>query len=209
MPPRKTKATTAPRLTAADWEKAALRMLARGGLDAVAVEPLARDLKVSKGSFYWHFPNRNALVAAVLRRWRWESVDSVIGRMNAVRDPRERLFRLVELAIREPLHGERELAVAGAFADPSVARAFKSVLDARLEFLSQMFRQMGFSPASAKRRAFIAYTMFVGFYQMLRLAPQAAASPVGPLVKEFTAALEGPEFRARGKRAARPLSGGA
>jgi AcrR family transcriptional regulator len=198
MSPRKTVATAARRLTAADWEEAALRMLARRGLDAVAVEPLARDLKVSKGSFYWHFPNRNALVTAVLRRWRWESVDSIIDRMNAVRDPRERLLRLVELAIREPLHGERELAVAGAFADRAVARAFRSALDARLEFLSQMFSEMGFSPASAKRRALIAYTMFVGFYQMLRLAPEAAAGPVGPLIREFTAALEAPEVWARG-----------
>jgi AcrR family transcriptional regulator len=200
MPPRKTNATAARRLTAVDWEEAALRMLARRGLDAVAVEPLARDLKVSKGSFYWHFPNRNALVAAVLRRWRWESVDSIIDRMNAIRDPRERLFRLVELAIREPLHGERELAVAGALVDRNVARAFRSVLDARLEFLSQMFGQMGFSPASAKRRALIAYTMFVGFYQMLRLAPEVAAGPVGPLIREFAAALEGPEARVRGSK---------
>ncbi len=204
MPTRKTIATAEPRLTAADWEDAALRILARRGLEAIAVEPLARHLRVSKGSFYWHFPNRNALVAAVLRRWRWESVDSVIDRMNAVRDPRERLFRLVELAIREPLHGELELAVAGAFADRTVARAFKSALDVRLESLSKMFGQMGISPASAKRRALLAYMMFVGLYQMLRLAPEAAAGPVGPFIKEFTAALEGREALTRTRRRRRP-----
>jgi len=55
------------RLSADDWEQAALDLIATQGVNAVAVEPLARQLGVTKGSFYWHFPTREALLAAVYR----------------------------------------------------------------------------------------------------------------------------------------------
>ena len=57
------------RLSAADWEQAALETLAENGLAAVAVESLARRLGVTKGSFYWHFPTREALIQATIERW--------------------------------------------------------------------------------------------------------------------------------------------
>src|SRR5689334_11922394 len=56
-------------LTAEDWADAALDALATGGLEAVAVEALARRLKVTKGSFYWHFGNRDELIKAALEAW--------------------------------------------------------------------------------------------------------------------------------------------
>src|SRR3546814_3926398 len=50
------------RLSADDWAQAALEQIAEQGVLAVAVEPLARRLGVTKGSFYWHFPSREALL---------------------------------------------------------------------------------------------------------------------------------------------------
>ena len=44
---------------------AAFRALARGGVDSIAVEPIAAELGATKGSFYWHFKNRDSLVAAL------------------------------------------------------------------------------------------------------------------------------------------------
>lgn len=63
------KTDRAPRLRAVDWAQAALDVVATDGVNAVAVEPLARKLGVTKGSFYWHFPSRDALLHAALERW--------------------------------------------------------------------------------------------------------------------------------------------
>ncbi|HVU82101.1 MAG TPA: helix-turn-helix domain-containing protein, partial [Rhodanobacteraceae bacterium] len=84
-----------PRLSAADWERGALEMIAQEGVDALAVEALARRLGVTKGSFYWHFKNREALLQAALNRW--EAGDDTelqhhIGTSGAA--PRERLGAL-------------------------------------------------------------------------------------------------------------------
>ena len=64
---------TAPRrrrsLGADDWIDAATAVLVEDGVAAVAVEPLAARLGATKGSFYHHFPNRDALITAALERW--------------------------------------------------------------------------------------------------------------------------------------------
>src|SRR3954447_10135934 len=83
------------RLAAADWETAALDALADSGLAGVAIEPLARRLGVTKGSFYWHFADREALLVAALARWETGHTDRIIDAAEDVSDPRERLRRLI------------------------------------------------------------------------------------------------------------------
>src|SRR3546814_19576689 len=95
-----TSITTAPaadkperkgRLGAEDWAQAALDLIAENGVAAVAVEPLARRLGVTKGSFYWHFPSRDALLKAALERWESVEQEAVFGTLETIPAPRERL----------------------------------------------------------------------------------------------------------------------
>src|SRR5829696_6845194 len=83
-------------LKAEDWVEAARAVMAEGGIEAVAVEPLARQLGVTKGSFYWHFKDRRALLEATLERWEEESTEARIAASRRISDPRERLIRLGE-----------------------------------------------------------------------------------------------------------------
>jgi len=85
------------RLSAADWAQAALDLLGEQGLAAVGVEPLARRLGVTKGSFYWHFPSREALLTAALEHWESVEQETVFGKLEAIPDPRERLRALFQL----------------------------------------------------------------------------------------------------------------
>src|SRR5580698_4207172 len=62
-------------LTRADWIGTAVEALARDGLRAVAVEPLAERLGATKGSFYWHFRDRNALLQAAVEHWEATVID--------------------------------------------------------------------------------------------------------------------------------------
>src|SRR3546814_20952861 len=101
-----TSITTAPasdkperkgRLSAEDWAQAALDLIAENGVAAVAVEPLARRLGVTKGRFYWHFPSRDALLQAALERWESVEPEAVFGTLETIPAPRERLRNLFQL----------------------------------------------------------------------------------------------------------------
>lgn len=61
------------RVGAQSWIDAGFRALARHGVAGLHIEKLARDLKVSKGSFYWHYADRDALLDAMLDSWRHQA----------------------------------------------------------------------------------------------------------------------------------------
>ena len=52
-----------------DWVFAGAKALAEGGHKALRVERVARELSVTKGSFYWHFQDRDSWAEAVLAYW--------------------------------------------------------------------------------------------------------------------------------------------
>ena len=83
------------------WVDAALQALAAGGPDAVRVEALAVSLGVSKGGFYWHFKDRQALLEEMLDTWEKAVVEDVIARVESQpADPRAKVQQLFELARR-------------------------------------------------------------------------------------------------------------
>ena len=59
------------------WLNAALQALAAGGIDQVKVESLAKDLGVTKGSFYWHFKDRDQFLDELLNFWAEQSLSLI------------------------------------------------------------------------------------------------------------------------------------
>jgi AcrR family transcriptional regulator len=85
--------------SADDWVDAAYRRFNEGGLAAVRVEAVARDLGATKGSFYWHFADRAALVNAVMERWERSETDFVIDLVERAGTPEERLAALYDVIV--------------------------------------------------------------------------------------------------------------
>jgi AcrR family transcriptional regulator len=171
---KRARKTTEPeaRLSAADWEAAALSALSESGLAGVAVEPLARRLGVTKGSFYWHFQDREALLRAALGRWEADYTERVIEALAGVADPRERLVRLiadVTMATRGPFR--IHAALGAATGDPLIRAALARVSRRRLGYLEDCYSALGLSRRAAKRRALLAYAAYVGLIHIRLEAP--------------------------------------
>lgn len=154
------------RLSAEDWAQAALDMIAEQGVAAVAVEPLARRLGVTKGSFYWHFPSRDALLAAALERWEAVEQETVFGQLEAVSDPRQRLRELFRLVAHEVKPHKIYSELLKALDHAAVGPVIERVSQRRLEYLAVSFRQTGLVRTDAQHRARLAYAAYVGFLQL-------------------------------------------
>lgn len=154
------------RLSADDWAQAALDMIAEQGVGSVAVEPLARRLGVTKGSFYWHFPSRDALLQAALERWELVEQQDVFGSLEEVADPSERLRALFLMAAHEVtthvIYSELLKALDHAMVRPVIDRISRR----RMEYLVKAFQQAGLEGAAAQHRARLAYAAYVGFLQL-------------------------------------------
>ncbi|MFD7915969.1 TetR/AcrR family transcriptional regulator [Streptomyces sp. NPDC059752] len=177
------------RLTADDWADAALAALIERGLAAVAVEPLAAGLGTTKGSFYWHFANRDALVAAALARWEESSTERIIRAMEAVEpDPAARLDALLRGATAAAVDDPREVRLLAASDHPEVAAALARVTERRVGYLAHLFELLGFPAPEARRRGFFAYTSYLGHAQLAHAVPGAV--PTDPTyLAEVSAAL--------------------
>ncbi|MCA1664957.1 MAG: TetR/AcrR family transcriptional regulator [Myxococcales bacterium] len=159
------------RLDAAAWERAALDAIARGGLSAVAVEPLAAALGVSKGSFYWHFADRDALVVAALARWESAETVETIAALERLPDARERMTAVLRAGLSGELGGAVDAALLADADDPLVAPALQRVTRARLRYTTRLFAQLGVSRGEARQRALLAYAAYVGHFALQRAAP--------------------------------------
>jgi AcrR family transcriptional regulator len=157
-----------PRLGKDDWTAAALQALGRGGIAAVAMEPLAARLGATKGSAYWHFPNREALLRATLERWEQEQTEAVIADVERESDPERRLRSLFHTVLRHVHADAVELALLASADDPLVAPVLGRVTDRRVSYLAKMFADLGFSRTESKRRALIAYSTYLGHTQLAR-----------------------------------------
>ena len=153
------------RLNAADWETAALDLIAQQGVAALAVEPLARKLNVTKGSFYWHFATREMLLKSALQHWE-AHVDESLDQMEAIAEPRERLYELFRRSGREAKSHVIYSALLRALDHPIVQPVMERVSQRRMEFLSRAYRQVGMSRGNALHRAHLTYAAYVGFLQL-------------------------------------------
>lgn len=165
------------RLSAQDWELAALELMAEEGVAAVAVEPLARRLGVTKGSFYWHFSHRDALIEAALKRWEESDTHNIVARVESIENPRKRLRELFRLTSREMRSHKIYAALLKAADHPVVAPVMDRVSQERMSYLARVFQQAGMDVEASMHRARLAYSAYVGLLQLtLQLRSSRLAS---------------------------------
>lgn len=143
-----------------DWIKAAFHTLSESGVAAVRVEVLAKRLGVTKGSFYWHFKNRQALLIELLEKWRSEQ--RVMNRVDVMGGTaKDKLLNLLDSVPREtPRYsaGATELAVRSWARNDELAASTIAEVDAqRIDWVKSYFEDLGYEPKIAESRAFLTY----------------------------------------------------
>ena len=158
-------------LDRAAWIAAAFELLAESGIEGARAEPLAKRLKVTKGSFYWHFTDRRDLLLAVLSHWKEGRIRDIIKqtRAQAGREldqiyhvidvysaSRSRRGRMIELAVRD---WARRDAEAGAIV--------AEVDDVRLRCARDLFLACGVPMEEASSRCMLLYAYVFGVSLMI------------------------------------------
>lgn len=153
-------------LSAADWEKAALDLIADKGVSALAVEPLARRLGITKGSFYWHFAGRDELLAQALKRWEMLDREHLAQSLNSDQPAARRLSDFIVRTSRQNRSHQIHAALCAASDHPLVHPVLERITRRRLDHLARAFRELGLDDESARHRARLTYTSYVGYIQL-------------------------------------------
>jgi AcrR family transcriptional regulator len=146
------------------WVEAALQALATGGPEAIRVEGLAAGLGVSKGGFYWHFKDRQALLDEMLDAWEKAVVEDPIANVESrPADPRAKLQQLFELA--PSVDFAVELALRDwSRRDSGVAERMRRIDSRRMEYLRSLFGGFCADEDDVEARSMLAFSLFIGSY---------------------------------------------
>ena len=155
-------------LSAEDWEKEALELIAEQGVQAVAVEPLARRMGITKGSFYWHFSSREALLEQALNRWEEHDSRNLNKSLGEIDHPRDRLESFFRRVGKEKLTHEVYSELCAAAGHPQVEPVLERVALRRMAHLSAAFEELGMDAELARNQARLTYSVYLGYLQLQR-----------------------------------------
>ncbi|MDO8326153.1 MAG: TetR/AcrR family transcriptional regulator [Cypionkella sp.] len=151
------------------WLDAAYDMLVEGGVESVKVMPLAARLGLSRTSFYWHFPDREALLAGLITRWQSQNTANLIARTQAqAATVAEAMLNVTDCWITPALFYSRmEFAIrTWALTDSRLAEVLRGVDETRIQALTALFERFSFPPLEARLRAQTVYLTQVGYIAM-------------------------------------------
>ena len=167
-------------LTPIDWIMAGFRALVAGGEQAIKVESIAKNLKVSKGSFYWHFKDVSSLKKEMLRHWEKIATHDIISNLsgdtlathdNEQLSPKEQLRLLVDIAtsdVSEPYGGTLVEPSIRSWAryNKDVAEILAKVDNTRMDFVTGLFESAGIPPNQCSLFSRMFYGTLIGLEQL-------------------------------------------
>ncbi|MDN5727161.1 MAG: hypothetical protein L0G99_14705, partial [Propionibacteriales bacterium] len=133
------------------------------------VEPRAKRRGTTKGSFYWHFADRAALIDAALAIWEREHTDAVIelaARASEGGSAGEQLRALLQQVISRQFSDRIELGLLSSTSDPRVRSALQRVTARRVDHVATLYEGMGMSSRAAHERSVIAISVYLGHLQL-------------------------------------------
>lgn len=151
------------------WLQAACDALLESGVEAVKILPLARRLRISRTSFYWFFQDREALLEALVGRWRDKNTGGIVRQSQAYAESlAEAMLNVFDCWLDDDLFDSRfEFAVRSwALQSPDILAQVQQADQARIEALTRMFRRFGHSHDTADVRARTTYLIQIGYITM-------------------------------------------
>ena len=184
----------AEKLSKIDWLQAGFRALTEAGPQALKAEPLARALKVSKGSFYWHFKDLSDFKNAMVEHWQQAATADVIAQISAgTADPQSKLRSLLKQATALPRGAYGGPAVEPAIRDwarydPKIAEIVTTIDTRRIAFTEALFLEAGQGKTQARQSARLLYSALIGLEVLAATAltdpPQDLSHLVSLLLKQ-------------------------
>ncbi|MEM7733543.1 MAG: TetR/AcrR family transcriptional regulator [Pseudomonadota bacterium] len=135
------------RLTRSVWVDAGMDVLRKQGSDALKAEPMARHMKTTKGSFYWHFKDVEDFHIAILNLWEQAAI-AELSRVLEQETGGVACFQTLAKSLADPdkrnsiLRGEtavRAWSTNAKLAHDVVAR----VDEARMDVLTTVLKHIG------------------------------------------------------------------
>ena len=134
----------------------------RQGPDGVRIEPLARALGVTRGGFYWHFEDRQALLEEMLDTWERATTEDVAERLESEGGDAAPSCGGCSRST-SPSVVQTDLAIRDwARRDPAVAERLRRIDNRRMDDLRSLFGTLCSDPGDVEARSLLVFSLLIG-----------------------------------------------
>ncbi|MEM7293165.1 MAG: TetR/AcrR family transcriptional regulator [Pseudomonadota bacterium] len=194
-----------------DWLSKALDLFVAEGIDAVRITRLANELDVTRGSFYWHFTNRDDLIDALVDYWRGKNTAAITDAFDGAESLSDGIFRFFEMCLDPAQFDPRlDLAIREWSRRSEKIRVQMDQADStRIKAITQFFSRFAYPMPEAFIRARVIYYAQIGFYALDVKEPLATRlSYTEAYFESFTGKALDPDTAAKNKQAIMRKFGG-
>jgi len=141
-------------LSREEWLERALEVVSSEGGAKLRIAALVDAVGVTKGSFYWHFRDRDDFVGKLIDYWHERYTLTVSDYLDGVEGrAEEKLRELMRMVFVEQLTRHDLAFRAWAIAEPHLRELVKRTDDFRLNYLRKLFTGMGFDEEASDLRS--------------------------------------------------------
>jgi AcrR family transcriptional regulator len=177
-----------------NWIQAAFLRLTAQGVEAVRIEILARDLGATKGSFYWHFKDREDLLSRMLLQWEGEETQWLEEAREVKSGAAARWARFVERSSNADRARLEVSFRAWARRDDVIASHVAAIEANRRAHIVSVLRDVGFTPSTAEKWSEIAMLVHLGWMDRATRDPefQLSGRGLGEFLSDLILAASAP-----------------
>ena len=155
-------------LTRADWLRVAIDLFVEEGVDALRVTRLAEMLGVTRGSFYWHFKNREDLLNALIIFWQQKNAASLLDVLVEINSLNEGVVALFACWL-DPIRFDPKLDMMvrnWARTSEKVKEVVTTADIKCIDEIANFFHRMGMKKIEAMTRSRTMYFCQIGYYTL-------------------------------------------
>jgi len=148
------------------WLDAAYEILVTSGVNAVRIAAIGERLNLSRGSFYWFFKDRDALLEGLLQRWHQKNTVNLIRRCDDYAETIvEAVLNVIDCWFRnEMFDAKLEFAIRSwAIQSPKILEQMQAADNVRIESIKKMLMRFSMPEDAADVRARSFYLIQIGY----------------------------------------------
>lgn len=140
--------------TREQWLKKALDVISGQDFGSIVIDNILASMRVTKGSFYWHFKDRNDFLEKLVTYWDESFTKNVMRHIGEMKgDADERLLELMMYVTRKRLARYDAAILSLAHNEPHISSQITDVFESRIDFVASLFAEMGYKGLDLELRS--------------------------------------------------------
>ncbi len=155
--------------TKEDWIKLGFIFFSEKGEAGIVVEKMAKKLKVNKSSFYWYFKTKQEFIAEIVKYWVFSETEQIINTTEKRLKPLDKWNEFLKIAFKNDPYLEFIYFLKRyALKHLIIQNIIEDIDKRRLNFVSELLQEFGFSKRESEIKASIFYNYLIGYHEMIR-----------------------------------------